>query len=192
MCFRSFDKCNAIKRSRPLEAHERAVHGPGAQARGVLRVRDEDEGEPGGRGRGRVRVRRGGRGRVRRRRVRRAWRDGFAVIAGRLDRQAHEQRLLDAERDGLVGGEECDDGAVLAGALSAVGREAAQVGARDAERGGGVRLGARRELRAPAADEPVAARSEAPGAAAGGGARGRGRGRGRSGRSWSPRMPAGR
>jgi len=143
--------------------YERAVHGASVQACGVLRLRDEDERAPGGLcGKG-PRGARGGKGR------RGARGGGVAGLAGRLDREAHEQRLLDAERDGLVGAEERDDGAVLAGAPSAVGCEAAQVGARDAERGGGVRLGARRELGAAAADEAVAAEERGAG---GGGRRG--------------------
>lgn len=130
-------------RSRPLEVHERAVHGARAEAGCVLRVGGEDEREGGGGG--------GGEGR-RRARGRRGARGGVRVL-----RQTHEQGLLAAQDDGLVDGEEGHDGLLPARAPGAASREAADVGARDAERGRGVRLGARREPRAVAGDEAVAA-----------------------------------
>lgn len=128
-------------RSRPLEVHERAVHGARAEAGCVLRVGGEDEREGGGGARGP----RGAGGR-------RGARGGVRVL-----RQTHEQGLLAAQDDGLVDGEEGHDGLLPARAPGAASREAADVGARDAERGSGVRLGARREPRAVAGDEAVAA-----------------------------------
>jgi hypothetical protein len=96
-------------RSRPLEVHERAVHGARAEARCVLRVGGEDEGEGGGGGGG------GGGG------------AGAGGCGGhRLLRQKHEQGLLAAQGDGLVDGEEGHDGLLPGRAPGAASREAAR------------------------------------------------------------------
>jgi len=141
-------------RSRPLEVHERAVHGARAEAGCVLRVGGEDEREGGGGARG-------PRGPVAAAGGRRGARGGVRVL-----RQTHEQGLLAAQDNGLVDGEEGHDGLLPARAPGAASREAADVGARDAERGRGVRLGARREPRAVAGDEAVAAQEGSKGGAA--------------------------
>ncbi|NBW89313.1 MAG: hypothetical protein EBR51_05285 [Gammaproteobacteria bacterium] len=99
-----------VRSSNPLEAHERAVHVSCVYARDVLRVCDDDQGHPRGRG-----------------------------LAGLLW-HAHKHSLLAAERHGLVGREERDDGAVVARAACAAGGEPAQVRADDPERGSRMRL----------------------------------------------------